>query len=79
MTERVEKLLKNLKSKEYRSKRIDNKVKNDDVETEELNRLFCKLLKGEEPVVFEDDRIGFNRFQKNALAQGTSLGNLAPC
>lgn len=79
MTERVEKLLKNLKSKEYRSKRIDNKVKNDDVSTEELNRLFCELLKDEEPVIFEGDRIGFNRFQKNALAQCTSWGNFAPC
>lgn len=81
MTQRVESLLKLLKSKEYRAWRIDNEVPAVNKEAPEPEHTlgnFCDILAKEKPVIFENDRIGFNRHQKNALKKNTAWGNIVP-
>ena len=79
MTERVEKLLGLLKSKEYKKLRGDytdyiTGSQSADVRLE----LFLQNINAQKAVIFEGDRIGFNRYTKNINRKYYSPGNTAP-
>ena len=82
MTERVQNLLNQLKSKEYKKMRTDeclidiekyNDMKNIDKKADS----FCDALNKEKPIFIKNDRIGFYRYQKH-ITQGPAFGNTIP-
>lgn len=76
MTQRVEKLLKLLKDKKYREMRKDGENYLIESESsEERLSLFLKNISAEEPIIFEGDRIGFNRYRKDIIRKTWSSGN----
>ena len=78
MTERIEKLLHLLKSKEYKKHREQTEWS----ECEDLYDVCCraeyfeKILSREKPIIFENDRIGFNRSDDRTFMP--TGGNVTP-
>lgn len=78
MTERIEKLLYLLKSKEYKKHREQTERS----ECEDLYDVCCraeyfeKILSREKPIIFENDRIGFNRSDDRTFMP--TGGNVTP-
>ena len=78
MTDRIKELLAFLKSKDYRNLRIDNEIGE---VTEEMKTATCKIdyfcdfLSKEKPIIFENDRIGFHRYQKKVPSFELAWGN----
>lgn len=78
MTERIEKLLHLLKSKEYKKHREQTERS----ECEDLYDVCCraeyfeKILSREKPIIFENDRIGFNRSDDRTFMP--TGGNVTP-
>lgn len=64
MTDKIKRMLCNLKSREYRNQRIKGKniVLDDCFELQNQVRIFKELSKIEKPILFDDDIFGFNRY-----------------
>ena len=91
MTERIEKLLKTLRSHEYKKQRTTEKYSFDN-ELKGLNKYMCSvkrlscMLENEKPLFIENDRIGFYRYIPQiptySLANGRTVewheGNITP-
>ena len=91
MTDRIEKLLKTLKSQTYKANRsaekysFDNEIAGHNQYMCSVKRLAC-MLKNEKPLFIENDRIGFYRYIPNIpdyqLPNGKSIkwheGNVTP-
>ena len=79
MTERVEKLLRLLNERKYREMRTegDNSVV-ESFSAEDRLEMFIKNTAAEKPVLFEGERIGFNRYRKNIIRKSFSPGNIVP-
>ncbi len=73
MTDRVEKLLKLLKSGEYKKMRAEKPLGLYD--TLKDTELFCEALKNEKALSCENDRIGFFRYNPERLGR---IGNFVP-
>lgn len=78
MTERIEKLLKFLKSAEYKSERLSVNIpfEPDDLDIEKQLELFRKSTEAEQPNIFFDDLFGFNRFSD--FRPPVRNGNITP-
>ncbi len=79
MTERIEKLLQFLKSKEYKKYRcegVDYLSESHSAETRV--EMFLQNIKAQKPVIFPDDLIGFNRYTEKINRKISSPGNTVP-
>lgn len=79
MTDRVKKLLDLLKAREYRRLRGEytdyvSPSRSGDVRLE----LFLQNVSIQKPLIFEGDRIGFNRYTKEINRKNYSPGNIVP-
>ena len=78
MTERVKELLRLLKSKEHKKQRehTEQPECGDLYDVNHRAEYFEKILEHEKPIIFENDRIGFNRSDDCTIA--SSGGNMTP-
>ena len=78
MTERVKELLRLLKSKEHKKQRehTEQPECGDLYDVNHRAEYFEKILEHEKPIIFENDRIGFNRSDDCTIA--SSGGNVTP-
>lgn len=76
MNSRVKNLIEILKEKEYRKNRICKDTGKMNYSLSENTELFCKLMELEQPVIYDGDRIGFNRYNSNSI--GPVSGNFVP-
>lgn len=78
MTERVKELLRLLKSKEHKKQRehTEQPKCGDLYDVNHRAEYFEKILEHEKPIIFENDRIGFNRSDDCTIA--SSGGNVTP-
>lgn len=77
MTENIKKMLEFLKKGEYKEERRDCKISEADVGTiDGALKVFTELADAEQPVIFENDLFGFNRFTD--FLPPVRQGNLTP-
>lgn len=83
MTERVKKQYDELKKKEYRNARNKDGISIDDAMFEGMSQadketvIFCKMIRSEEIVLREGDRIGFHRHRQKR-PRWFPFGNIVP-
>ena len=64
MTEKVQRLLKDLQDKEYRNRRLTlERMSFENIDTQEGQLYWLdKILEIEKPLIYDDDDFGFNRY-----------------